>query len=152
MTLDSYTTMLGTIGGIDPIEGLERLIGRPIDHDAVAARRWERKMQLVRRLSPRPGVVEYIAEARRLGLGLAIVSADSMEWIITGLEILGLLDAWDFIECADGDRLRAKPSQALYIAALDRLALHADEGDRYRGFAQRDQSREGRRDLLRRFR
>lgn len=127
MTLDSYATMLGTIGGIDPIQDLERLIGGPIDHEEVAARRWDRKMQLVRRLSPRPGILEYITEARRLGLVVAIVSTDDMEWITTGLEILGLLGAWDFIECAEGDRLRAKPSPALYVAALERSGLQADE-------------------------
>ena len=127
MTLDIYAKMLGTISGIDPIEELERLVGRPLDREAVRARRWERKMQLVRRLSPRPGVLEYIAEARRLGLSLALVSTDDMGWITTGLEILGLLDEWDFIECADGDRRRAKPSPALYVAALDRLKLQPNE-------------------------
>jgi HAD superfamily hydrolase (TIGR01509 family) len=127
MTLDVYATMLGTISGFDPVQDLERLIGEPIDHEEVAARRWDRKMQLVRRLSPRPGVLKYITEARHLGLVVAIVSTDDMEWITTGLEILGLLDAWDFIECAEGDRLRAKPSPALYVAALERSGLQADE-------------------------
>lgn len=50
-----------------------------------------------------------------------------MEWITTGLTILGLSDAFDFIECADGDMSRAKPSPALYVTALDRLALSATE-------------------------
>jgi HAD superfamily hydrolase (TIGR01509 family) len=123
MTLDVYATMRG----FDPVQNLERLIGEPIDRGEVAARRWDRKMQLVRRLSPRPGVLEYINEARHLGLVLAIVSTDDMEWITTGLEILGLLDSWDFIECAEGDPLRAKPAPALYVAALERSGLQAAE-------------------------
>jgi HAD superfamily hydrolase (TIGR01509 family) len=127
MTLDAYAKMLGTISGIDPIEELERLVGRPLDRDEVGERRWQRKMQLVRTLSPRPGVLEYVGEARRLGLALALVSTDDIGWVTTGLEILGLLDVWDFIECADGDRARAKPSPALYLAALDRLDLQPDE-------------------------
>jgi HAD superfamily hydrolase (TIGR01509 family) len=78
-------------------------------------------------LKPRPGIINYIREARRRGLAVAIVSTDDTEWIMTGLTILGLEDAFDFIECAEGDRTRAKPSPALYLSALDRLALSADE-------------------------
>lgn len=84
-------------------------------------------MELVRQLRPRPGVLAYIEEARERGLALAVVSTGDSEWIMTGLEILGLSDAWDFIECADGDVTRAKPSPALYLAALDRLGIGADE-------------------------
>jgi HAD superfamily hydrolase (TIGR01509 family) len=72
-------------------------------------------------------VLAYIEEARERGLALAVVSTGDSEWIMTGLEILGLSDAWDFIECADGDVTRAKPSPALYLAALDRLGIGADE-------------------------
>lgn len=84
-------------------------------------------MELVRELKPRPGVLDYIAEARRRGLAVAVVSTDETEWITTGLKILGLSDAFDFIECAEGDKSRAKPSPALYVSALDRLALSAAE-------------------------
>ena len=34
---------------------------------------------------------------------------------MTGLTILGLQDAFYFIECAEGDKNLAKPSPALYI-------------------------------------
>ena len=39
----------------------------------------------------------------------------------------GLLEAWDFIECADGDVSRAKPSPALYLSALERLGIAPSE-------------------------
>jgi HAD superfamily hydrolase (TIGR01509 family) len=127
LSLDSFITRLGTIGGIDLVAELERLVGTSVDRDAVERRRWERKMELVRELKPRPGVLDYIAEARRRGLAVAVVSTDDTKWITTGLRILGLSDAFDFIECADGDMSKAKPSPALYVTALDRLALSASE-------------------------
>ena len=127
LSIDSFVTRLGTIGGIDLVAELERLVGTSLDREAVERRRWERKMELVRELKPRPGVLGYIAEARRRGLAVAVVSTDDTEWITTGLTILGLSDAFDFIECAEGDKTRAKPSPALYISALDRLALSAAE-------------------------
>jgi HAD superfamily hydrolase (TIGR01509 family) len=127
MSLDVFATRLGTLGGTDPIDELERLVGAPIDREAIAGRRWDRKMELVRQLKPRPGVLTYIREGRERGFALAVVSTDDMDWILTGLEILGLVEAWDFIECADGDLTRAKPSPALYLAALDTLGIGADE-------------------------
>jgi HAD superfamily hydrolase (TIGR01509 family) len=127
LRLDHFATRLGTVGGMDLVAELERLVGTGVDREAVELRRRERKMELVRELKPRPGILDYIAEARRRGLAVAIVSTDDTEWIMTGLTILGLSDAFDFIECAEGDKSRAKPSPALYLSALDRLALSAEE-------------------------
>jgi beta-phosphoglucomutase-like phosphatase (HAD superfamily) len=42
-------------------------------------------MELVRELKPRPGVLDYIAGARRRGLAVAVVSTDDTEWITRGL-------------------------------------------------------------------
>ena len=127
LRLDHFATRVGTVGGMDLVAELERLVGTGVDREAVELRRGERKMELVRELKPRPGILDYIAEARRRGLAVAIVSTDDIEWIMTGLTILGLSDAFDFIECAEGDKSRAKPSPALYLSALGRLALSAEE-------------------------
>jgi len=100
-----------------------RSLGYPVNRAEVTAKRRGRKMALVRQLGPRPGVIDCLRGARERGLSLAVVSTDDLEWITTGLQILGLLDAWDFIECASGDESRAKPSPALYLAAVQRLCL-----------------------------
>jgi HAD superfamily hydrolase (TIGR01509 family) len=122
-----FVTRLGTVGGVDLVAELEARIGTPLDRDAIALRRRERKMELLRRLTPRPGILSYVAEARDRRLAVAVVSTDDSEWITTGLEILGLQDAFDFIECAEGDTTRAKPSPALYLNALRRLRLSNHE-------------------------
>jgi HAD superfamily hydrolase (TIGR01509 family) len=127
LDLDDFATRLGTVGGVDLVAQLERLVGTPLDHKAVERRRWERKIELVRQLKPRPGILTYIAEARDRGLAVALVSTDDTEWIMTGLTILGLQGAFDFIECAEGDRTRAKPSAALYLSALRRLGISQEE-------------------------
>lgn len=38
-----------------------------------------------------------------------------------------LLSRFDFVECGDGDGIRAKPSPALYLSALARLGLSSHE-------------------------
>jgi HAD superfamily hydrolase (TIGR01509 family) len=126
LPFDLFATRLGTVDGADLVGELERRVGHALDR-AVEDRRWERKMELARELKPRPGIMEYIAAARDRNLTVAAVSTDDSEWINTGLTILGLQEAFDFIECAEGDRSRAKPSPALYLTALDRLGLSANE-------------------------
>lgn len=119
--------MIGTVGGLDLLSELERRARRPVDRELLGERRRRRKLELLQSASPRPGVLDYLRDARGLGLAVAIVSTDDTEWITRGLSILGLLDAWDFIECADGDVSRAKPSPALYVSALERLGIAPSE-------------------------
>jgi HAD superfamily hydrolase (TIGR01509 family) len=122
-TLEEYAVRLGTIGGPNPIEELERRVGRALDGESLARRRWERKLELLDTLHPREGVAEYLRSARARGMSLAIVSTDDVVWVTSGLAKLQLDGWWDFIECADGDPARAKPSPVLYESALKRFGL-----------------------------
>jgi len=60
-------------------------------------------------------------------LRTAIVSSSDNWWIEQRLEHLGHGHDWDVIVAANGDRNRAKPRPDLYLEALDRLGLGADE-------------------------
>jgi beta-phosphoglucomutase-like phosphatase (HAD superfamily) len=123
LPLDYFVTRLGTIGGLDLVAELERLVGADLDRDAVERRRWDRKMELVRELKPRPGIIDYIEEARRRGLAGRRREHRHTEWIMSGLTILRLQGAFDFIECAEGDKGRAKPSPVLYLSAPARIIM-----------------------------
>ena len=125
--IEDFAPVIGTVGGADLLSELERRAGRPVDRERVGERRRRRKLELLQSATPRPGVLDYLRDARQLGLAVAIVSTDDTEWITQGLSILGLLEAWDFIECADGDVSRAKPSPALYLSALERLGITPSE-------------------------
>jgi HAD superfamily hydrolase (TIGR01509 family) len=122
-SLDRFAGILGTLHGGDPLAELERLVGPSFDRVAVGERRRRRKMARLDGARPLPGVTDYLTEARTRGLRLAIVSTDDLAWISAGLRHLGLAEWWDFIECAEGDLSRAKPSPALYLAALERLSM-----------------------------
>lgn len=127
LSIDDFAPVIGTLGGTDLLSELQRRAGRAVDRRRLAERRRRRKLQLLRSERPRPGVVDYLRDAKQLGLAVAIVSTDDTAWITQGLSILGLVDAFDFIECAEGDPSRAKPSPVLYVAALDRLGIAASE-------------------------
>jgi beta-phosphoglucomutase-like phosphatase (HAD superfamily) len=127
LPLDQFATRVGTVGGTDLVAEIERLVGTSLDREAVELRRWQRKMELVRELKPRPGILDYIAEVRRRGLAGRRSEHRRHRVDHDGIDDPRSVRCIRFIECAEGDRSRAKPSPALYLSALDRLALSAEE-------------------------
>ena len=110
-------------GSFDPYAHLEEQLGRPIDRDAIRASRRRRYLELVEAQPILPGVAEYIADAGRLGLRLAVASSSSRQWVSGHLSRLGLSEHFDCIRCAD-DVQQAKPSPDVYNSVLD--ALHVE--------------------------
>jgi beta-phosphoglucomutase-like phosphatase (HAD superfamily) len=55
------------------------------------------------------------------------VSSSSQDWVHRHLGRLERAEHFDLIVTADGDADRAKPAPTLYLEALDRLGLHAEE-------------------------
>jgi len=119
LPLDQWATKIGTIGTpFDPAVHLG---------EALRARRRARHHELIALEDLRPGVDDYLANAKERGLRTAIVSSSDDWWIETRLEHLGHGHDWDVIVAANGDRQRAKPRPDLYLEALDRLGLAPDE-------------------------
>jgi HAD superfamily hydrolase (TIGR01509 family) len=75
-----------------------------------------------------PGVVDLLDRARRSGLGLAIASSSPHAWVDTHLARLGLEGRFDSVVCRDDVPAgRTKPHPDLFLLALERLGVHADE-------------------------
>jgi putative hydrolase of the HAD superfamily len=128
LPLDRWATLVGTIGAdFDPDAHLEELVGRPLDHVALAERRRAREFELCDLEDLRPGIEEYLDEAERLGLSTAIVSSSDTNWIARHLQRLERHHGWDAIVAANGDVARAKPQPDLYLEALDVLRLQPSE-------------------------
>ena len=127
LPLARWAAIVGTIGGFDPYEHLVELAG-PLERDAILARQSERELALAEIEALRPGVLEYLEGAHALGLATAIVSSSSRTWIDRHLARLERAEQFDAIVTADGDRERAKPRPTLYLEALERLAVTAEEG------------------------
>ena len=128
LPLDRWATLVGTIGAeFDPNAHLEQLVGRSLDRAELARRLRAREQELCELEDLRPGIEDYLAEAKRRGLATAIVSSSDVEWIRRHLERLGRANGWDAIVAADGDPQRAKPRPTLYLEALDALGLAPEE-------------------------
>jgi HAD superfamily hydrolase (TIGR01509 family) len=126
LPLERWAAIVGTIGGFEPLDYLEELHG-PVDREAVKARRDEHEISLLEIEELRPGVVEYLEEAQRLGLKTAIVSSSTQQWVNRHLARLERAEHFDEIVTADLDQERAKPRPTLYLEALERLGVSADE-------------------------
>jgi putative hydrolase of the HAD superfamily len=128
LPLDKWATLVGTIGAqFDPDAHLEELVGRPLDRERMSTRLRAREHELCDLEDLRPGIEDYLAEAKRRGLATGIVSSSTREWIKRHLERLDCVNGWDVIVAADGDTERAKPRPTLYLDALDALGLAPDE-------------------------
>jgi HAD superfamily hydrolase (TIGR01509 family) len=128
LPLEQWATLVGTIGApFDPVGHLEELLGRTLDREELADRRRARELGLTDLEALRPGVEDYFVEAERLGLKTAVVSSSDTWWIERHLVRLGRLEGLDAVVAANGDTARAKPRPDLYLDALARLDLTADE-------------------------
>lgn len=75
-----------------------------------------------------PGVLDYLHEAKRLGLKMAIASSSSHSWVDTHAKRLGIFDYFDNVITSDEVGInRTKPHPDLFLLALDRFKVRANE-------------------------
>jgi HAD superfamily hydrolase (TIGR01509 family) len=124
---EKWALMVGTIGGWDPWGHLEELVGAPLERDSLDDRRVSHELTLLEAEELRPGIAAYLEAADINGMKRAIVSSGSRAWVDMHLARLERAVGWDAIVTADHDAARAKPRPTLYLEALDRLGVRAEE-------------------------
>lgn len=110
----------------DPMTSLETLVGRTLDRAGLHARRRKRDSEIIAASPILPGVEAYLADARALGLRLAIASSSPHSWVDTHLLRLGLFTTFDAIICVDDVGI-AKPDPSLFLRAAEVLGVAKDE-------------------------
>lgn len=93
--------------------------------DATALREqwWTRHLALVNATPLRPGVAGYLADAVKLGLGLAIASSATGDWVAAHLRRLGTHEAFTVVATVDAHP--PKPAPDTYLSALAGLGVGA---------------------------
>jgi HAD superfamily hydrolase (TIGR01509 family) len=109
-----------------PISHLEDLTGRSLADFELESRVRTESMQTILSAKPRPGVIETLEAAKRLGLQLAVASSSPHEWVDGHLTRLGLFDYFDTVKCRE-DVSRTKPEPELFLAAQTRLGVDVSE-------------------------
>ncbi|HZU13551.1 MAG TPA: HAD-IA family hydrolase [Chloroflexota bacterium] len=125
LDVDRYCRTLGTApGSSDTFDLLQTAAGRPLDRLGIEERRLRRKAELTAGEKLLPGVEDYLAEAQRMGLRLAVASSSPRYWVAGHLERLGVLSPFDAIVTRD-DVAHAKPAPDLYLKAVATLGIPA---------------------------
>ncbi len=125
LTLSEWQQNIGTSNTFDPQAELELRIGRALDPGLNDLRR-RRRAEIQAQYGPRPGVVEWLSEAKELRLPVGIASSSPVKWVETHLLRLGLRDHFSCVVGRDGE-IPAKPSPISYLTACQRL--DADPGN-----------------------
>ena len=126
LSRDLWSGYIGAgVGDFDIYSHLEELTGRPLDRDEVGPRRRGRYLEAVNANPLLPGVMDYLATARRLGLKVAIASNSSRDWVEGHVAHRGLEGYIDAIRTRD-DVTAVKPAPDVYLAALDAVGVPPD--------------------------
>jgi len=126
LTLETWGAVIGTSDHTPPAVMLEQRLGKSLDHASLNAQQKARESELIAMQAVRPGVEQYLKDARRLGLKIGLASSSSCRWVVGHLERLGLHAYFDVI-CARDDVRQTKPDPELYVRALQALEVSGEE-------------------------
>lgn len=118
---------IGSGWHFNPFDHLEELLGEPIDRAAVENIRREIDMGIINSLPVMPGVLDRIAEARDLGLKLAVASSSDARWLNHHLPRLGLMFHFDAVRTCSDVEGRKKPDPAVFHAAYSAVNVTAQQ-------------------------
>jgi HAD superfamily hydrolase (TIGR01509 family) len=123
LPLEKWALCVGTTRhAFDVYEYLETRVGKPLDRENLKRQHDRRATELLEPLGPRPGVLDYLREARQRKIMTALVSSSSRQWIVGHLERLGLCDWFQSIICAE-DVSQVKPHPELYQKTLEKFRV-----------------------------
>src|SRR5204863_1024281 len=95
-TIEQWSVWIGT--DTDDSALIDALLAgarRPVDLDAMHEARRAHRDELLTAEAVRPGVIAWIDEAAAAGIGLAIASSSSDDWVLGHLERLGVRERFD---------------------------------------------------------
>ena len=127
LPLDRWLTIIGTASGpFDPVIDLTEKTGTKLDEQELKALEGLYYQEATALQQLLPGVVDSLVAARQLGLKTAVASSSTRTWVMDHLNRFGIGGHFDAIVCRE-DVKRTKPDPELYLTALQRLGVQADE-------------------------
>lgn len=126
LSLEQWALAIGTIGGFDPIDNLEKQIGRQVDRTNLTLAKKDRALGMIYQQPILPGIVDYLNYAKTHKLKLGLASSSSRLWIDSHLKRLGIFDQFD-CTFTSTEIPNVKPQPDLYLAALDALDIKPEE-------------------------
>ena len=114
---------IGSSNVFDPFEHLAKLTGLDLNRADIMDEYRRIDHAIIDKLPIMPGVQDRIAEAKQLGLKLAVASSSPARWLNHHLPRLGLLFEFEVVRtCTDVDD-KKKPDPAVYLSACAGLKV-----------------------------
>ena len=127
LPLETYAQCVGTSFDVfNPYTYLAEILQHSVDSDVIRKQVDVRYRELLQHIEPRPGVLDYLKDARRLGLGIALASSSYFNWIEPYLTKFDLHGYFDSINTADLVQ-QVKPDPELYMLSLQKLNVRPEE-------------------------
>jgi HAD superfamily hydrolase (TIGR01509 family) len=123
LSRDLWADLIGRPRNYFDMYGHFKALNGPVtDLEALRATRRARVAQLVLEQPVRPGVADYLSEARALGLKVGLASSSPGDYVRGHLRRLKLFDWFDATKCFE-DTASHKPDPQPYVAVLDALGV-----------------------------
>ncbi len=116
------------IGGgevFDVYQHLEKLTGNRIDRDAIREQRRRRYLDIIESKPLLPGVMDYILEAKNLGLKLGVASSSSRDWVEGHLASRDILRHFVSVKSSN-DVSNVKPDPELYLISVAQMGTRPE--------------------------
>ncbi|OCT16299.1 phosphoglycolate phosphatase [Paenibacillus pectinilyticus] len=127
LTLETYGQCIGTsLHVFDPYDYLITDQKVPMDREMLHKDVHSRHTRMMAEEGIRPGILDYLAGAKQLGLRIGLASSSKRSWIDKYLAQLGIGDYFETIRTAEDVEL-VKPHPALYELALQDLGVQPNE-------------------------
>ncbi|WP_141430892.1 HAD family phosphatase [Bacillus sp. 03113] len=127
LTLEKYSECLGTsLHSFNPYTYLSTHHNIPIDLDEFRKAIQARHTELMEQESIRPGVLNYLKEAKAAGFKIGLATSSHMDWVEKYVNQLGIEEYFDCYRTADHVE-NVKPDPTLYLQALEHLGVEANE-------------------------
>lgn len=123
---DRWGSIIGGNGhsNFDAAEHLSQLSQGRLDSAGLRARNHLESHQIIMNQGPLPGVMDYLQDAKRLRLQLAIASSSPLAWVEDHAKRIGVFEYFDHVITADDVAIgRTKPNPDLFVTALSRLKV-----------------------------
>jgi len=126
---DNWASIVGgsSASDFDPHTHLEDMIGQKLDRDTRELLRSKAYLKHIEQQPVLPGVIDYLDNAERRNMRLAVASSSPQDWVHGHLTRLGLFERFHIIKTAD-DVEKTKPDPELFSSVMHEFELSPGEG------------------------
>ncbi len=127
LPLEMYAQCVGTSFDVfNPYTYLVEILQHSVEYEVIREQVNVQYRELLQHIQPRPGVVNYLKEARDMGLKIGLASSSYFNWIEPYLTRFDLHGYFDSINTADLVQ-QVKPDPELYLLSLQKLEVRPEE-------------------------